>query len=292
MRSGCLLLGVLAASLLATPAGALAPFEQDADPRIRALWLEGLDLERQDELLESSGRYERIAEALPASAFIRWRLSRNYWRYAEQLALDDKRQRLHFFGLATRWADEGISADDECGECFFWKAASLGRLATTRGVVQAAGSASTIAQLIERGIALHPTHRDGPRNVTLANLYYAGSAFYRVVPDWWWLKVVIGVRGDNHRALDYIDRAIEICGDRIDYQVERGAVLLCIGSEEGDPQRIEEGRAVLRRSLAIQDYQSTDHFDRAHAKILIDDPSRACGYSRDGWIDLAEVARR
>jgi hypothetical protein len=292
MRCSCLLAGLIALGVLLTAPGALASFEGHEDPEIRELWLEGLRLEHRDELLESSGRYERIAEALPASALIRWRLARNFWRHAEGLAWDDKRTRLHFFGIATRWADDAIAVDDRCGECMFWKAASLGRLATTRGVVRAAGSASTIAGLIERGIELKPTHADGPRNVTLANLYYAGAAFYRVVPDWWWLKMMIGVRGDNHRALEYIDRAIEISGDRVDYQVERGAVLLCIGTEEGDPDRVEQGRDVLRDAISIEDFQRTDSFDREHAGILIEDPPKACGYSRDGWVELAEAEHR
>ncbi len=271
-----------------------ATLEEHGDERIRQLWREGVELEWRDDpeaLLESSRRYERIAEALPESAFIRWRLSRNYWRYGEKLPMSDKRQRLHVFGLAVRWADDAIAVDERCGECFFWKAASLGRLATTRGVVQAAGSASTIVKLLERGIELRPTHSDGPQNHTLGNLYYAASAFYRVVPDWWWLSLVLGVRGDNHRALGYIEEAIEISSQRLDYQVERGAVLLCIGHEEKDPARIAEGRQVLRAAMKLQNFQSTDSFDREHARILIDEPSRSCGYSRDGWIDLEEAAR-
>ena len=112
-----------------------------------------------------------------------------------------------------------------------------------------------------------------------------------MLPDWWWLEVVIGTHGDNEKALRYIDKAIEITDSRLDYHVERGAVLLCIGSEEGDEARIAEGRRVLRRAMDLQDFESTDGFDRAHARVLIDQPERACSYSRDGWIDLEGGAR-
>ena len=67
---------------------------------------------------------------------------------------------------------------------------------------------------------------------------------------------------------------------------------LCIGSEDGEPERISEGRAVLRGAVELEDFQSTDAFDRDHARILVENPSRACGYSRDGWIDLSEAAQR
>jgi tetratricopeptide (TPR) repeat protein len=287
------LLALLAWLALALPPlVAHASFADHDDPALRELWAEGLEFERREELAESTRRYEAIAEAVPDSAFIRWRIARNYWRQGERLPMDDKRGRLATFGAAKEWADRSLALDQECGECVLWKMAAMGRLATTGGVIRAASSASRIARLIERGIALRPTHADNERNVTLANLYYAGSAFYRVVPDWIWLRWVIGVRGDNHRALDYIRKAIEICDVRVDYQVELGAVLLCIGTDEDDEARIEEGRAVLRRAMQIEEFQSTDYFDREHARIMIEEPERACGYSRDSWIDLSRAARR
>jgi hypothetical protein len=282
----------LAAGLALAAGAAHASLEEHPDPRVRALWAEGLALERGEALLESSGRYQEIAAVLPGSAFVRWRLARNHWRYAERLPVTDKSGRTHFFGEADRWADAAIAADPECGECVFWKAAALGRLATTRGLVGAARSAPTIAALLERGIALRPTHRDGPRNAELANLYYASAAFYRIVPDWRWLSLAIGVRGDDERALAYIRQAIELCDGRVDYQVELGAVLLCLGNASGDAARLAEGRAALERALELESFQTTDALDREHARALMAEPARACGYSRDGWHDLSEVARR
>jgi hypothetical protein len=281
----------LALAVLAGEARAQLPAEHP-DPALRELWAEGLALERREELIESSRRYERLAERLPASAFVRWRLARNYWRHGERLPVEARRDRLLWFEQAERWASAALVLDARCGECVLWKLASLGRIATTAGVWQAAGMASRIAELIDLGLELRPTHVDNPDNVELANLYYAGAAFYRVVPDWWWLTLAIGVRGDNHRALDYIQKAIAISGSRLDYRVELGAVLLCIGSDEEDPARVEEGRRVLAQAMALPDFQSTDRFDREHARVLATEPERACGYSRDGWIDLEEAARK
>ena len=256
-----------------------------------ALWSEGLDLERREELLASSHRYERLAEALPESPFIRWRLSRNYWRFAERLPVEDKPGRLVYFGQANAWADSSLALEAECGECIMWKIASLGRLATTHGVVRSARSASTIGDLIDRGIALRPTYADNASNATLGNLYYAGAAFYRIVPEWRWLEWVIGVRGDKRRALEYIQNALEISSSRIDYQVELGAILLCMGNDADDPGRVEQGERVLRDAMALERLQSTDEMDIEHAGIMLEHPKRACSYSRDGWIELGKLAR-
>jgi tetratricopeptide (TPR) repeat protein len=280
-------LGVAWAAGLA-PRGVPAASFASGDPALDALWEQGLELEKREALLESSVRYEAIAAAVPDSAFIRWRIARNYWRHGERLPVQDKKGRLRWFRAAERWADESLELDPECGECVLWKLASIGRVATTGNVIQAASRASAIAELIERGIELEPGHADNPQNVTLANLYYAGSAFYRVVPDWFWLSMVIGVRGDNARALEYIDKAIEISPGRLDYQVERGAVLLCMGTDGSDPERIEEGRRVMRHAVDLDNFQTTDAYDRAHARIMLEEPERACGYSRDGWIEFSE----
>jgi hypothetical protein len=260
------------------------------DAELSLLWREGVDLERREDLEESAGRYEAIAERLPDSAAIRWRIARNYWRHAEGLPVDDKAGRMHYFGLADEWADRSLALDADCAACVLWKLAAKGRLATTGGVMTQLGAASEIAEMIDRGIALHPTHVDeGGWNSTLGNLYYAGAAFYRIVPEWFWLKWVIGVRGDKERSLDYIRRALAITEGRVDYQVEYGAVLLCLGTDRDEPTRIAEGREVLEKAMHVELLKRTDALDVEHARILYANPERACGYSRDGWIDLSQA---
>jgi hypothetical protein len=258
-----------------------------ADPVVETLWIEGLEFERREDLLASSRRYEAIAQALPESPFIRWRISRNYWRYAERLTPSEKRERIQHFELSDDWATRSLELDPDCGECILWKLASMGRLATSAGVLEAMHLASTIGDMIERGIALNPAHHDGRANVTLANLYYAGAAFYRIVPDQFWAEWVIGVRGDKRRSLEYIRKAVAISEPRVDYQVELGAVLLCLGHELRDPQRIEEGRWALQTAMDIPYFQGTDPIDVEHARALMAEPQSACSYSRDGWIEAS-----
>jgi hypothetical protein len=270
------------------PPADLEGIARDAD--LSLLWRQGVDFERREVLLESARRYEAIAQRLPDSSTIRWRIARNYWRHAEGLSVDDKDGRMRYFGLADDWADRSLAIDAECAGCVLWKLASKGRLATTGGVMTQLGAASEIADMIERGIALEPTHLDeGGWNSTLGNLYYAGAAFYRIVPEWFWVKWMIGVRGDKERSLDYIRKALAITEGRVDYQVEHGAVLLCLGHDRGEPARIEEGRGVLEKAMTLETFQGTDALDLEHARILLDHPDRACGYSRDGWIDLSRA---
>ena len=163
-----------------------------------------------------------------------------------------------------------------------WKFIAMGRQATTVGIWSAARSAKEMSQLLETGIELQPTHRDEPGNSTLGNLYYSGAVFYRVVPDSWWVKLLIGVRGDLDHSLDYIRKAVALSQDRVDYRVELGAVLLCRGTQKHKPESVAEGIEVLEAARKLKPYLSTDHLDLEHAGLLIASPDRACGYSRDG----------
>ena len=259
---------------------------------LRSRWARGIELERQEQFLASAREYEGIVSRVPEEDYAYWRISRNYWRYAEALPTESAEQRLVYFQEAADWADRGMVVNPDCGACMLWKFVSLGRQATTRGLLSAVSDAREMNRLLSRGIELQPHHRDNAGNSTLGNLYYAASVFYRIVPDWWWLRVLVGVRGDKAKSVRYARRAVEAAPVRVDYRIELGASLLCLGSVERAPESVREGQAVLHAALKLPDYLSTDTVDREHAQVLLGAPEKACGYSRDGFIDVDALEER
>lgn len=258
---------------------------------LQDLWRQGIHLERRGLFLESAAVHQQLASRAPDLAYAYWKVARSYWRFAESLPTDAKDLRLPYFELAHAWATRGLDADADCAECMLWKFGAMGRIGTTRGVVRSLRMAPEMRDLIERGIALRPTYRDDSMNSTLGNLYYAGSVFYRVVPDWRWLEWLSGVRGDMDRSLEMIRQAVALDGDRIDYQVELGAVLLCYADRNDDAGARSEARRLLRRVPEMPRRIATDQVDTANAALLLDDPTLGCGYSRDGWIDIENERR-
>jgi tetratricopeptide (TPR) repeat protein len=298
VRGSRLTRALLVASACSALAGAADPDPPAAPlpPAIAALgldaaqtrlWREGLALETRESFRASNERYEALAAAHPDSAFLLWHVARNQWRYGERLPVDAKDQRRAAFAEAQEWAERALARDPNCGECVFWTVVSMGRLATTQGILTSARVAKPMAILFERGIALQPTSRDNEWNTTLGNLYFAAAAFYRVLPDWPWSEALIGVRGDKDRALDYIDKAIAISPMRIDYHHERGVVLTCIGVERKDASALERGRRELEATRKLPHLLGTDAVDQQSADILIAKPELACGYQRDGFVDLS-----
>lgn len=265
-----------------------AAFAARADgAALRALWLEGRALEGGEDLVASSERFAQLAEALPEHAEPRWRLARIEWRRGERIPAERKDERLARFERAEREARRSLDLDPRCAECMFWLAAALGRLTTTEGVIQSARRAPVIADLLARAIALRPTHRESDDDTTLGNLYHFSAAFYRIVPEWVWLRWVLGVRGDKERSVEFSRRAVAISPRRVDYQVELGAGLLCLGTTRRRAELVREGVAVLRHSQTLAPFTEA-RLDMAYAKTLIEQPSRACSYARDGWIDIDE----
>ena len=260
--------------------------------RLRPQWARGIEFERHERFLASAQQYEQIVSEVPEEEYTYWRISRNYWRYAEALPTESVEQRLVYFQRAADWADRGMAVDPDCGACMLWKFVSLGRQATTRGLLSAVSDAREMNRLLSRGIELQPLHRDNAGNSTLGNLYYAASVFYRIVPDWWWLRVFVGVRGDKAKSVRYARRAVEASPVRVDYRIELGASLICLGTVEDEHEPIAEGEQVLRAALLLPDYLSTDSVDRQHAKVLLGAPGKACGYSRDGFIDVDALEER
>ncbi|HEY8492698.1 MAG TPA: hypothetical protein VIN04_02325 [Myxococcota bacterium] len=280
-------------ALLAAPAAGRAALEEalaahpDAE-RLRALWQEGLALEReQDDLAGAAARFEELARALPEEAEPLWRLARLEWRRAERLPAERKEARLAGFRAAEQRARASLARDERCAECRFWLAAALGRITTTQGVLQSVRLVPVIAELLKEAIALRPTHRDGPDDTTLGNLYHFSAAFYRLVPEWIWLSWVLGVRGDKERSVEYSRRAVAISPGRLDYQVELGAGLLCLGTSRGRAELIEEGAEVLRHSQSLAPFAEA-RIDMVLAQVLLEQPERACSYARDGWIEIEE----
>jgi len=121
------------------------------------------------------------------------------------------------------------------------------------------------------------------------DLYLAASAFYRLLPDWAWLDWMIGVHGDKQRALDYIERALAIAPMRVDYHLEHGVVLTCLGVERGDAAALARGRRALAHARTLPHLLGTDAIDQQNAAILLEKPELACSYSRDGFIDWSGV---
>lgn len=245
-----------------------------------------VDFDQNDQYGESIKILEQLAQEFPEAPYLMWRLARNYWVFAENLDINDKEARLKNFEKGLKWANKGIASNKNCGECYLFKFGNLGRISTTKGLMNSISSAKELSETIAKAIELEPKHRDTEYNFSLANAYYASGVFYRIIPDWLIIRWIAGVRGDKMKSLEHIKKAAELSPTRIDYQVELGAIYLCLAEDKGMEEMREPGNEALRKAIDMKRVMPTDPLDKQYAAGFLKDPSGACGFSRDGIVDL------
>jgi tetratricopeptide (TPR) repeat protein len=256
---------------------------------------EGRDLYAVSRELErASNFFEQVAESPSGRPSGHWRAARAVWLSGEVLPLDEKQEKLDRFQRAEALANVALERDPDCGECMLWKFIAMGRAMTTGGVMDEVRALPEMSRLLERAIELQPTHRDSEDNSTLGNLYYSSAIFNRLVPDLIILKWMTGVRGDKWKALEHSRKALALHPNRLDYQIEVGTQLLCIGTAKRKRERLEEGRRMIAATLAANPEASTEDERREiyFAKKLLEEPKKACGYTGDDIVDIESDAKQ
>ncbi len=229
----------------------------------------------------------RIAEN-PDDVDLYWLAARSLFEVAEtyqrtDTSVDKKAMYEEMIALA----DQGLALDPDNAHLRFARGIGKGRLGTTRGVL----SSLFMARDIEGDwlAAYDSDHRysslDGNEQLPCDAALTLGI-FYRLVPDWWIVKVIAGTRGDLGKSVSYLEKADACSPGRIQITKELGVSRICKGQKEDDPDLVERGLADLKRGKQIQTTTASGRIDHKHLDMLLADPSLACEYSRDGQADL------
>jgi tetratricopeptide (TPR) repeat protein len=266
---------------LPSPAHSLAGLR---GPAFRKRWGESTRLERSRDYAGAAALRKALAAELPEDVHLHWRIARDAIRAAEQLSPGEASRRRALYEEALEWAGRGRALDPTSGECCLYEFAARARLLAPAGSLPSPRSVRRVAKTLEACLERPPTWREGPGESELGNLYYGAATFYRRLPRSRWFEWVAGVRGDRERAVALGRRALSLGPGRIDFHVELGASLLCLAAERDDPATRAEGFRWLERTFELPERQPSDATDRQRARAMLDDPSRACGDSRVGFL--------
>jgi|GEM_PF-596891 len=163
------------------------------------------------------------------------------------------------------------------------------RLATTRGILSSLKSATRIESLWLAAAQKEAKYVSLQREEELpCDAFLSLGIFYRMLPDWWLVKLLAGTRGDLDKALVWLDKANTCSPKKIRVMKELGVAQLCAGKKKNDDKLIAQGKATLTAMLPIEPVHETEVIDLRHARMLIKEPKKACGYSRDGQQKLDE----
>jgi tetratricopeptide (TPR) repeat protein len=292
-----------AASAAPIPAAPVAPED------LARMWSEAVKLERTswdcdeseaarsyDLAVEAARRFEIVTDWYVGATtpdvepyrHAYWRTARAHWLAADSLELSERARRREHLNRAIEFSDRGVAADPDCAACMLWKFNSMGRRQQIDGLLSGARNVKSMAQLLDRAIALQPDFREDERSSTLGNLHYVSAIFYRVLPDWFWLRWILGVRGDKERALEHARTALAMHASRIDYRIEVGSQLVCLGATKDNPERLAEGRRALIEASRLRPDNVDEEREIAAARVMIAAPKKACSYAGAEWVEIDE----
>lgn len=219
-----------------------------------------------------------------------WAQGETNYTLGELLPETDKTRREALYEeivALTKTCLKKFPGDPGCNHFF---ATGMGRLATTHGVLSSMRSAADIERAWVRALAAKPTRVMVWSDPLLVNIEYGLGVYYRMAPDWWIMKVMLGTRGDKKKAVQLFRAAVEAQPYRLELEKEYAVALLCYADSEDDEKVMNEGKALMRRIIAgdfdKEDVRATDAVDKKHAAEMLADPAKACGYSRDGYQEI------
>lgn len=183
------------------------------------------------------------------------------------------------------WVDRGLAVAPNDTRLLWARGLALGRYGTSRGVLSTLFYADDVERAWLQAAERPVTYRTLAAEVDLpCDVYQTLGIYYRIVPDSWAVEVIAGTRGSLDKSRQWLEKA-EACDATVGILKEHGATLICTGQKRDDDKLIEAGRAKLLRAAAIKPIGNVEKVDVKHAKMLLANPSLACGYSRDGQQD-------
>ena len=223
-------------------------------------------------------------ESNPDDADLYWLAARFMYEQGELIGRDDTSvdKEAHYEEM-VRLADVGLQKRPGDLHLRFARGVGRGRLGTTRGVLSSLWMAADVEAdwLAAANGNLVYSSINGTERLP-CDAHHALGIYYRLVPDAWIVKVLAGVRGSLDKSLMHLEKANSCSPGRQHIQKELGVSRLCKGTKDKDDALIAKGKEILEKAAAHPGTTAKAKIDSKHAKMLIADPSMACGYSRDG----------
>ncbi len=237
--------------------------------------------------------YKKLQQLEPTEMDHVWKKGQINYLIGEIIPTDQTEKRMALY-------EEVVTSNRKCTElepqnvgCWLYLGAGIGRLATTKGILSSLFSADDVEEAWLKGLELAKKQPDLSIEIT-NGIRYGLSQFYRMVPDRFIVKLLIGTRGDIDKTIQYLQDLLKVQPNRVEAQKELAVGYLCRHQREGQQKDLQIAQKILARIVADEfnanDIRSSDAVDKEHALALIEDYSRACEYSRDGYQDLSDEA--
>jgi len=231
------------------------------------------------EKYEESNQVLLQAQKLDPQADTYWRIAENDYNIAERLPKEKKAEKLKLYEETEQWARKGMAKDPTLAENTFWTAVGMSQQAVVTGIAKSLSLAPDIEKMYKKTLTLRSVYSSEDDD-TISDAHFALCVFYRKVPDYRIMEWIFGVRGDLDKSVAECAAAVKLFSNNHEYTKELGMSYICRGNKRSKPEDVAEGKKYLKQVIEMPPKDQLDRIDQQDSKMVMDDPSLACGYSR------------
>jgi hypothetical protein len=252
-------------------------------------WLD--DRTKQTKYLEI---YPAVRPTVPTEKRpeLMWRIARVIINYYEMKRTASDEERLREYDTSEELSRRCVAIDPTTTPaCYLYIGISLGRQGTVRGVLKSLRLAREVEAVWLKGLDLSRGKPYMLENDSLeSHFHYVLGIFYRIVPDWWIIKLIAGTRGDKQKSIDFHRESVRLRPDPSTW-LELGVALMCRGDKEDDAAQSSEGKEWVEKVANHSPKNELDRIDARNASKILGKNRLACGYSRDKFQDVEDESK-
>jgi tetratricopeptide (TPR) repeat protein len=260
------------------PSGFLQAVQQGE--AYRKLWEAELHMQAGQDL-EADTLLRQIRVQFPKVPKVYWLMAKLLFFRAEKLPETNLEGKEKLLLEGKEWAKIGVELDPNNINTQLYYGTMVGRLATTKGVLNAAWYASDVKDAWQKAIETKGYYRFPTAHTAMGAVHYGMGVLYRVLPDSWWLSVLFSVRGNIDKSIQHIEMALETCDDTPELFTELVSSYLCKWERDDDEDAKKKAEQAIQRCLSVKPKEPLHEASQRDCERLRVDPSLACGYSRD-----------
>jgi hypothetical protein len=261
---------------------------------VRVAEKEFYGVEHPDRFAREAATLGLMVKLYPNEPYVWWAKARLAFFQKENFYVMDRDdlepQKMALGEICHENADKCLKIAPDNAECHLLKGSCYAMQASTWGnSFKSLRIVSPMDREWAKAMELPSTfqHPEGTTTRQLAMILR--GCLHRILPDSFWFRLIAGVRGSKERAYRWLDEAVAGAIAREPMVVmEKVAVMLCLAHQKKRPELKPKALDLLREALQLPTRYPLDDFDKRNMRILLDQPEKACSYSRVAFRDFSE----
>lgn len=222
----------------------------------------------------------------------RWLIANLYMQLGETVSAEDEESKAiarNMLVKAQKHSELCLKLDRNLDICKFFLGAAIGKIATIDGIVASLGKGKQILDLWNEVVEGKQQYIFDDGYSLQSLVHYGLGIFYRVVPDFFILRWVLGFSGDIDKSVEMHRKAVKLPGGggTCSYLMLTAA-LLC----QADGELTNESKNLISEIKEMKSDGDSESICKRDALKLESKPEDGCGYTKAQQQERSEEAMK